>query len=75
MIGRLLILFLMLAPWLRAQERPVVLKATTMLDGKGQVIRDTTIVVEAGKITRIGGTPPPGAIIYDLTGLTVTPGY
>jgi imidazolonepropionase-like amidohydrolase len=59
----------------RAQERPVVLKASTILDGKGQILRNTIIVVEGGKIARIGGAVPPGAITYDLSGLTVSPGW
>jgi imidazolonepropionase-like amidohydrolase len=59
----------------RAQERPVVLKASTILDGKGQVLRNTIIVVEGGKIARIGGAVPPGAMAYDLSGLTVLPGW
>ena len=59
----------------RAQERPIVLKAATILDGKGQVLRNTIIVVEGGKIARIGGAVPPGAITYDLSGLTVSPGW
>jgi imidazolonepropionase-like amidohydrolase len=57
------------------QERPIVLKAATVLDGRGQILRNTIIVVEAGKIVRIGGDTPAGAITYDLTGLTVTPGW
>src|SRR5260370_37123132 len=57
------------------QERPILLKAATVLDGKGQVVRNTTIVVEGTKITRIGGPAPQGAITYDLTGLTGTPGW
>jgi imidazolonepropionase-like amidohydrolase len=59
----------------RAQERPIVLKASMVLDGKGQVLRNTIIVVEGGKIARIGGAVPPGAITYNLTGLTVSPGW
>src|SRR6266571_2669321 len=58
-----------------AQDRPIVLKAETVLNGKGQILHNTIIVVEGGKIARIGGAAPPGAIIYDLTGLTVTPGW
>ncbi len=57
------------------QEQPIVLKATTVLDGKGQVLRNTIIVVERTKIVRIGGAAPQGAITYDLMGLTVTPGW
>lgn len=57
------------------QERPIVLKAGTMLDGKGQVLRNAIIVVEGTKIARIGGAAPQGAITYDLTGLTVAPGW
>ncbi len=58
-----------------AQERPIVLKAGTVLDGKGQILHDTIIIVEGGKITRIGGDAPAGVLTYDLTSLTVTPGW
>jgi len=58
-----------------AQERPIVLKASTILDGKGQILRNTIIVIEGGKIARIGGAVPSGAISYDLAGLTVSPGW
>jgi imidazolonepropionase-like amidohydrolase len=57
------------------QERPIVLRAATALDGKGQILRNTIIVVEGGKISRIGGDAPAGATTYDLTSLTVTPGW
>jgi imidazolonepropionase-like amidohydrolase len=57
------------------QERPIVLKAAIVLDGRGQILRNTIIVVEAGKIARIGGETPAGAITYDLSDLTVTPGW
>jgi imidazolonepropionase-like amidohydrolase len=60
---------------LNAQDRPIVLKAATVLDGKGQVLRNTVIVVEGGKISHVGGAAPPGATTYDLTGLTVMPGW
>ncbi len=58
-----------------AQERPVVLKATTVLDGKGNVLHNTTLVVEGSKIQSIGGAAPAEAVVYDLSGLTVTPGW
>lgn len=57
------------------QQRPIVLKAATVLDGKGQILHDTIIVVQDGKIARIGGAAPTDAITYDLTPLTVTPGW
>lgn len=63
-------------PWLAtAQERPIALKVATAFDGKGKIIRNTTIVVQGTKILRIGGTVPAGAITYDLTDLTVSPGW
>lgn len=63
-------------PWLAtAQERPIALKVATAFDGKGKIIRNTTIVVQDTKILRIGGTVPAGAITYDLTDLTVSPGW
>jgi imidazolonepropionase-like amidohydrolase len=67
---------LCLAPALAAaQSRPLVLKAATVLDGKGQTIRNTIIVVEGSKIVRVGGSVPAGASTYDLSSLTVMPGW
>jgi len=57
------------------QSRPIVLKAATIIDGTGKVLRNTIIVIEGSKIARIGGTAPENAITYDLTGLTVSPGW
>jgi imidazolonepropionase-like amidohydrolase len=58
-----------------AQERAVVLKTATLYDGTGKTLRNTIIVVEGSKIARIGGASPANAITYDLTALTVTPGW
>lgn len=56
-----------------AQEQPIVLKTSTVLDGRGHILRNTSIVVERDKITRLG-LEGQGAI-YDLRGLTVLPGW
>jgi imidazolonepropionase-like amidohydrolase len=53
--------------------QPVVLKTSTILDGKGNVIRNRNIVIEDGKISRISGGAEKAS--YDLTGLTVMPGW
>jgi imidazolonepropionase-like amidohydrolase len=67
---------LVLLPFLAlAQSRPTVLKVGTAYDGKGKTIRNTTIVVEGAKIARIGGPVPAGAVTYDLSALTVSPGW
>ena len=66
---------LLLPVLMTAQERTIALKVGTALDGKGKTIRNTTIVVQGSKILRIGGAVPAGAITYDLTALTVTPGF
>lgn len=58
-----------------AQDRPIVLKASTVLDGKGQVLHNTMIVIEGGKIARVGGAAPQGTVTYDLSGLAVSPGW
>src|SRR5579871_5977608 len=58
-----------------AQERPIVLKASTVLDGKGKTLHNTLLVIEGGKIARIGGAAPANAVVYDLTKLTVSPGW
>lgn len=77
---RLLVFFTPLALFLStarlaAQDEPVVLKASTVLDGRGKTLHNTIVVVQGGKIARVGGNPPKGAVTYDLTRLTVLPGW
>jgi imidazolonepropionase-like amidohydrolase len=56
-----------------AAAQPVVIKTSTLIDGKGHVLRDKEIVVENGRILRIADAKEKPAI--DLTGLTVMPGW
>ena len=58
-----------------AQDQTIALKTQTALDGKGKTLRNTVIVVQGQKISRIGGNVPAGAIVYDLGALTVSPGW
>ena len=58
-----------------AQPRPVVLKTSTLFDGKGKTLKNTIVVIEGSKIARLGGAPPANAITYDLTAFTVSPGW
>jgi imidazolonepropionase-like amidohydrolase len=55
----------------------IVIAASTLLDGKGNVLRNTRIVIEGSKIvaieTNVG--PNAGPVDYDLRGLTVLPGW
>jgi imidazolonepropionase-like amidohydrolase len=55
-----------------AQENPIVIAASTVLDGHGNVLHNTHIVVQDGKITSID--PNAGPVTYDLRGLTILPG-
>jgi imidazolonepropionase-like amidohydrolase len=55
------------------QQRRIVITASTLLDGKGQVLKNTRIVIEGSKIVAID--PKAGPVDYDLTGLTVLPGW
>src|SRR6476660_1141846 len=57
------------------QDRPIVIRAATVLDGKGQTFRNTTILVQGTKILRVGGAVPADAVTYDLSALTVEPGF
>jgi len=52
---------------------PIVIAASTVLDGKGHVLHDTRIVIEGQQIARID--PKAGPVDYDLRGLTVLPGW
>jgi imidazolonepropionase-like amidohydrolase len=63
--------FLLLATWAVAQ--PVVLKTSTMLDGRGRVLKNRSIVIEDGRIVRISEAREKTT--YDLSGLTVMPGW
>jgi imidazolonepropionase-like amidohydrolase len=57
----------------QSQTRPIVIRASTVLDGKGGVFRDVALVIEGTKIVRIDSTASEAT--YDLRGLTVMPGW
>ncbi|HXD29685.1 MAG TPA: amidohydrolase family protein [Pyrinomonadaceae bacterium] len=61
------------APHVCAQTKRIVIGATTVFDGKGQVLHNTRIVIEGSKIVAID--PKAGPVDYDLSGLTVMPGW
>ena len=65
---------LVLASTGRAQEKPIVIRAGTVLDGKGGVARGTTVQVEGPRITRVGTAGVP-AVTHNLQDLTVLPGW
>lgn len=56
-----------------AQPSRLVIAVGTALDGRGGVIRNTHLVIQNGKIAAID--PTAGPVDYDLTKLTVTPGW
>ena len=56
-----------------SQTQTIRIRAATVLDGTGKVLRNTTIVVQGSKITAIE-TSGSGAATYDLGPLTVIPG-
>lgn len=57
----------------QGQARPIVIRASTVLDGRGAVLRDVALVVEGTRIVRIDSNTSAAA--YDLRGLTVMPGW
>ncbi|MGO9256639.1 MAG: amidohydrolase family protein [Bryobacteraceae bacterium] len=69
-----LFIFLLTAACLFAQEQPVLLKASTMLDGKGGVRHNVTVVVEGGTIRSVGASARVRGVTYNLGGLTLMPG-
>jgi imidazolonepropionase-like amidohydrolase len=56
---------------LLAEAQPIVIKAATLLDGKGAVKHNISVTVEGSKIREIGSA---SSTTYDLRGLTVLPG-
>src|SRR5438552_3084619 len=57
---------------LPAQER-IVLATSTILDGKGSVLKNQQIVIEGSRIWSVG--TGNALATYDLRGLTVMPGW
>jgi imidazolonepropionase-like amidohydrolase len=56
-----------------AQDRPIVIRADTVVDGKGATLTNTSIVVQGSKIAKLD--PAAQGVTYDLRGLTVMPGW
>src|SRR6266478_3406239 len=50
-----------------------VIKTSTILDGKGHILKDKVIVINGNRIASIGGAR--ASATYDLAGLTVMPGW
>jgi imidazolonepropionase-like amidohydrolase len=55
------------------EKKRIVIAASTLLDGRGHVSRDTRIVVKGSKIAALD--PKAGPVDYDLRGFTVLPGW
>ncbi|HTP33134.1 MAG TPA: amidohydrolase family protein [Candidatus Acidoferrales bacterium] len=69
-MSRLLSLALLTLP---VFAQPIVLQTTTILDGKGGVLRNQRLIIDGPKISSVtSGQGPAG---YDLRGLTVMPGW
>src|SRR4051812_1442750 len=56
-----------------AWAQPLVIRTSTVIDGKGHVLKNKELVIEAGKIARIADAKQKADI--DLTGLTLMPGW
>jgi hypothetical protein len=54
-------------------SKRIVIAASTVLDGRGRVLRDTRIVVERSKIVAVDAKTGP--VDYDLRAMTVLPGW
>jgi len=65
---------LLIAP-ARAQQGDagVTIRARSVFDGRGQVLRNAVVSIRDGKIIRVGGTS--GEVTYDLGPLTLLPGF
>jgi imidazolonepropionase-like amidohydrolase len=58
-----------------AAQSPIVIRAGTLVDGRGGVRRDVTIVIDGTRIQSVDGRAASGAALtYDLSRLTVLPG-
>jgi imidazolonepropionase-like amidohydrolase len=57
----------------RQLDRRTVIAASTVLDGRGGIARNTRVVVSAGKIVAVDPTASP--VDIDLGRATLTPGW
>jgi imidazolonepropionase-like amidohydrolase len=55
-----------------AQQQTLIVRAGTLLDGKGGVLHNTEVAVQGGKIQKVGVSL--GKVDYDLSNATVLPG-
>ncbi|HXI33114.1 MAG TPA: amidohydrolase family protein [Gemmatimonadales bacterium] len=76
MIWRLAVALTLGGGSLAAQGTPILLRAGKMLDGKGGASANVDILVQDGRIVRVGprGAVPAGARLVDLGTRTVLPG-
>ena len=51
----------------------ITIKASTILDGRGHVLKDKQITIDGARIVSISN--PAGKATYDLSGLTLMPGW
>ena len=73
---RFLVLVLIVAAGLRApaQAPPrIVIAVGILIDGTGQVVRNTRVVVQGEKIVAVDAAASP--VDYDLAGMTMMPGW
>ena len=61
------------SPALDAQTDAITIRAPRMIDGRGGERADVLVTVKDGKIRVLG--PATGPATYDLTGLTLLPGF
>jgi len=54
-------------------DKPIVIRADRIIDGRGKVITGGSVVVQGGKITRVNAEST-GPVTYDLKGFTLMPG-
>src|SRR5689334_10232565 len=58
-----------------AQTAPVTIRAGRLLDGRGAVMKNATVVLDGGRIARVDrGGAAAGVVTYDLSRYTVLPG-
>src|SRR5512135_3105659 len=71
---RPLVVLLLAALPLAAQERPVTIHAARLLDGRGGTRTNVVITVQNGRITGVTAASPGRPATYELGQLTLLPG-
>lgn len=75
MASLVLAIIVAMPSWAYAQDNTVSIYASRVIDGRGHVVKDARVVIKGSKIVKVEPDSSPKNATYDLTGMTLLPGF